>query len=107
VIANQVLRPTSEVRELRLGHVNAQSPIECGEHISEMDGPSMWFLAPTRCRTENLTAPQSAPGQECAANIWPMVSAGVSVDLRCAAKLAPGNDRNVVQQTSFVQILDQ
>ena len=36
-----------------------------------------------------------------------MVPAGVSVDLRRAAKLAPGDNGNVVQKTSLVEILDQ
>src|SRR5262249_10290489 len=81
--------------------------IERGEDVAEMNGPGLGALAPARGRADDLAAAQAAAGHQGAAYVRPVVAAGVFVDLRRAAELAPRGDGHLVQQSTLVQILDQ
>ena len=47
MFANQELRTTGEVRELRGGHIDAEALIERREHFTEVNGASARFLGPS------------------------------------------------------------
>jgi hypothetical protein len=48
MIADEILRATCKIGELRAGHVDAQSLIKRGEHIAEVDGKRPRLLAAAR-----------------------------------------------------------
>src|SRR5262249_50193065 len=77
VIADDVMRAAGEVGELRGGDIDAQTLIERGEDVAEMDRPGARLLAPARCRAEYLSAAHAAAGHERAANPRPMVAATI------------------------------
>jgi hypothetical protein len=56
---------------------------------------------------DHLPRLHAAAGQERAIDLGPVVAAGVLVDARRAAKLAPGDHRHIVQKTADFQVLDQ
>jgi hypothetical protein len=49
VIADEVMRPAREVGELRGGDIDAQTLIERGEDVAEMNRPGARLLAPAAC----------------------------------------------------------
>ena len=49
----------------------------------------------------------AAAGQQGAADLRPVVAAGVLVDARRAAELAPGDHRHVVEHAARFQVVDQ
>src|SRR5712691_10781569 len=64
VIADEVLRSAREVRELGRRNIIPQTLVQCGEDAPKMNWPASRLLAPARARTEDLVAPEAAPGQE-------------------------------------------
>src|SRR5262249_44840567 len=60
VIADQVVRAAREVGVLCSGGVDAQTLIECGENVAEMNRPGARLFTPARRRTENLPAAHAA-----------------------------------------------
>src|SRR5262245_65753668 len=58
-------------------------------------------------RADGLAAANAASGNVRAAHLRPVIAAGAGVDSGCSTKLAPGNDRHVIEPSPSVQIFDQ
>src|SRR5437867_6128255 len=89
------------------GSVDAEMLIEGGEHVLRRlrvgfrEGPFRVRFA------DHAAAFYRSAGERGAEDVWIMIPAGVVVDLRRAAELAPGDDERGVKQAALVQIFDQ
>ena len=87
--------------------VDAEVVVERGEDFAEGDGAVDGVFAQAVRRADHLAGPHAAAGQQGAADLRPVVAAGVFVDLRRAAEFAPDDDRHVAIQPALVQVFDQ
>ena len=99
-------RPTGSTTS-RHGRVDAEVAIERGDHVLEVDRAIGGAFAQPVGRADDLAGLHAAAGQECAADLRPVVAAGTIVDLRRAAEFAPGDDRHIVEHAADVEIFDQ
>src|SRR5207249_694723 len=106
-LLDDVLRPAGRVADGGLGGVNAQVVIQGGENLLEMHRPLLGVLAQPIGGADGLTSAHAAAGQDGTTDLRPMVAAGVFVDSRCAAKLAPGDYRHVIEHAANIQVLYQ
>src|SRR5262245_30309706 len=85
------------IGEAGLRHVDAQVLVERGEDLLEVDGTLGGFFAEAVGGADDLADAHSAAGEERAAYVRPVVAAGLFVDARSAAELAPNNHGHVVE----------
>src|SRR5262245_45307281 len=107
MIGNKVLRPASQVRELRSGDIDSEPLVQSRKHFSKVDWPRLGLFAPRTTRPNHLPATHTTPSDECTAYVGPVIATCIGIDLWSAPKLAPCHHRNVVEQPALVQILDQ
>src|SRR6266550_2271217 len=100
---HQVLRPAGRIVDGGLGRVEAQVVIKGGEDFLKMNRPFLGVLAQPVGGADGLTSAHAAAGQDGATHLRPMVTAGVLVDSRRAAKLAPGDYRHVIEHATDIQ----
>src|SRR5262245_49851843 len=81
--------------------------VERGVDFLERDGTRFGLAAEAIGGTNDVARFHATAGHESARDARPVVAAGVLVDLRRAAKLAPGDDRTIVGQAALVQVLNQ
>ena len=96
-LRNQVLWPAGGVDDRHLARVNAEIVIERGKDLLKVDGPLAGFFAQAIGRADHLSATNAAAGQECTADIRPMIAPRLLVDPRRAAEFAPDDHRDVVE----------
>ena len=104
---HEVLRATGEVGEGDLVRIKADTVVERGEDFAEVEGAVIGLAAEAVRGADDLAGPHAAAGQHGAGNLRPVVAAGVVVDLRRAAELAPKDHRHVLVQAALMQVLDQ
>src|SRR5207302_978047 len=104
---DEILRAACQIRDGGLAYVDAEVVVKRREDIAEQHGTFGGFAAPTVRRADGLAGPHAAAGEQSASDLRPMIAAGVLVDRRRAAKLAPHDDRDILVQPAPVQVLDQ
>src|SRR5262245_35573606 len=104
---DQILRATAQVSNRDLAHVDAEVVVERREDVAELDWPVGGLAAQAIRRANHLSGLHPAAGQQPTRNSRPMIAAGVLVDRRCAAELAPNDYGNVLVEAALVQILDE
>ena len=57
--------------------------------------------------TDHLSGAKPTAGEQSASDCRPMIAAGILVDERRAAELAPGHHGHVLVETAFVEVLDE
>ena len=88
-------------------HVDAELPIEGGEHVLIVNGPVLRHFAQAIRRADNLAHPHPAAGQQGARHLRPVVATAARVDPRRASEFTPGHDAHVLVETAGVQVFDQ
>ena len=92
----KILRSTSLIGYCGRANVNAQTIVQCGEHLLIMHGPVLRHFPQSIRRTNDLPGFHAATSQQAAGHLWPVVSATVFVDSRRAAEFSPGDDADVI-----------
>src|SRR4051812_24403732 len=87
VLAHEILRTAGEISQLRGGDIDAQPLVERGEHLAEMDRPSVGQLSPAGRGADHLAAFQAAAGNYGAAHAGPVIASRIGVDFGGAAEL--------------------
>src|SRR5437879_3168273 len=104
---NQVLRPSGEVCDGRLAHVDPEIVVKRGEDFAKEDWALDRFTAPAVGRADDLARLHAAAGQQRAGDFRPVVASRVFVDGWGAAKLTPHDDRHFLLETLPAEVVDQ
>src|SRR5262245_28208680 len=72
-----------------------------------MHGPLGGFFAETIGGPDDLADLEAAASEQGTAHVGPVVAAGLLVDPRSAAKFAPDDDGDVVEQTADFQVFEE
>src|SRR5437660_1057924 len=104
---HQVLWPASQIGNRHLVDIDAKAVIERREHVAELHGSFDRFAAQPISRSDYLSGLHTAACEQSARNARPVIAPCVFVDRRCAAKFAPDHDRDILVQTTLMNILDQ
>src|SRR5262249_18582686 len=75
--------------------------------LAEVDGALLGVFAQAVGGADGLAGAHAAAGEQGAADLRPVVAAGLLVDARRAAELAPGDDRHVVEPAADLQVVEQ
>ena len=85
---HQILRPAGKIANGGLVGIDSHLMIERRQHLAEMNWAFNRFSAQAISRANHLPGAQAAAGHERAADLRPVIAAGVFVDDRRAAKFA-------------------
>ena len=86
---------------------DAEVVVEGGHDLLEVDRSVLGMFAETIGRADDLAGPHAAAGEEGGGDGGPVVAAGVLVDPRRPAELAPGDDGRVLEHVVGVEVFDQ
>ena len=95
------------VGERNGGRVDAEVPIESREYLGKVHRAVGDRRGMAVGGADHLSGAEATSGEQSAADCRPMIAARILVDLRRAAELAPGDDRHVFIEPTFVKILDE
>ena len=91
-VVKRVLRATGEIVEFDVLRIDAEVAVQRGENFAEVNGPLDSFSAKSVGRSDHLAGFHAAASKQTAADARPVIPAGVFVDARRSAELAPRND---------------
>ena len=106
-VFDQVLWSTAEVRQLDVTDVEPELSVERGEDLLVVDRSVLGHFGKAIGRTNDLPHLHAATSQDASGNLRPMIAATIGVDPGCPTHLSPHDDRHILFQPTFTEVVHE
>ncbi len=104
---DEILWATCKVGDSRVAHVDTESMVQSGKHLLIVNRSILWDFAKSIGGTDYLSGSHTTPCEQTARYLWPMVPSAVFVDPRRATKLTPGDNTDILLESSRMKVFDE
>src|SRR5579871_2190977 len=103
---DDVLRPAGRISDGSCFRIDAEVAIKRGNNFAERHRAIAGVFAEAIRGADYLPRFHAASRHQSAADLRPMIAAGILVDARRPPELAPGDDRHVIEHSTSFQVVD-